>query len=292
MPRGGEAIIGVTSGVCVPVYGLVGYPLNKSLSPVMHAAALRHCELPGEYRVFRVAPEGLEDFVSGVRRNRLAGLNVTIPHKVAVMAMVDQLTSLAARIGSVNTLYWAGDRLVGHNTDYGGFLASLPQDWPRERPVVILGAGGAARSVVCALGDQGVDAGVIINRTEELAQIVQRDCKDGWGTLGVGQHSEEAALDSVFAGCGLIVNTTPDPGAGWSDARIGRWVQTLLPDTVVYDLSYALASWGWLAQARDRGVITLDGKAMLLGQAAEAFECWTGCVAPLAVMREALLGEA
>lgn len=274
------------SGTTPDLYGLLGYPLGHTLSPRLHQAALRWAELPGTYVALPVPPERLEGALAGVRAWRLPGLNVTIPHKQAVMPFLDDLTPQARQIGAVNTLYWEGDRLMGDNTDYAGFADSLPAlDWPHVI-VTVLGAGGSARAVVSALRDKGVAVLHLVARRKEQAVALREELAPDLPGQVLG-FDEAGPLDALLGRTRLLVNTTPvgmDGQSPLSEAQLA----CLPAHAHVYDLVYNPAETVLLSLARARGLAAQNGLEMLLGQAAVAFERWTGRRPPLDVLRQAL----
>ena len=285
-PVGASATISPLSGTTPDLYGLLGYPLGHTLSPRLHQAALRWAGLAGTYVALPVPPERLEGAIAGVRAWRLPGVNVTIPHKTAVMAHLDALTPQARQIGAVNTLFWDGDRLMGDNTDYAGFDASLPElRWP-DTIATVLGAGGSARAVVAALRDRGVAVlHVVARRREQASALREALAPDLPGQL-LG-FEDEVALGALLARTRLLVNTTPLGMQGGSP--LGEAQVACLPaNAYVYDLIYNPAETPLLAMARARGLAGCNGLEMLLGQAAAAFERWTGRRPPLDVLRHAI----
>ncbi|HEX9013051.1 MAG TPA: shikimate dehydrogenase, partial [Anaerolineaceae bacterium] len=220
--------------------GLVGYPLGHSLSPRLHTRALREAGLAGEYELYPIPLEdthGLASLLDRVRSGEIAGLNVTIPHKQAVLGMVDELTPLADRAGAVNTLYARDGLLVGDNTDVPGFRADLERflgaGHAQAGAALVLGAGGAARAVVLALLDSGWQISLAARRIEQ-AQALAKCFPQPVKTLPLTTESMEHLLPPP----GLIVNATPlgmHPHTGTSP-----WPEGLPfpPGAAVYDLIY------------------------------------------------------
>ncbi|MFP5501542.1 MAG: shikimate dehydrogenase [Candidatus Sericytochromatia bacterium] len=268
------------------LYGLLGYPLGHTLSPAMHQAALAWAGLPGSYMALPVPPDRLEGAMAGVRAWRLPGLNVTVPHKTAVIPFLDGLTPQAEALGAVNTLFWDGDRLLGDNTDYAGFLESLPPELPADVTVTILGAGGAARAVAAAMRDRGASAIHLAARNLEQAASLRADLLAA--TPGEILRPDDPALGARFAQSGMLINATP-VGMNGHSLPPGAEQLALLPASAwVYDLIYNPAEPPLLATARARGLRCQNGLDMLLCQAAAAFERWTGRKPPLSLLREAV----
>lgn len=274
------------SGLTPDLYGLLGYPLGHTLSPRLHNAALRWAGREGVYVALPVPPERLDGALAGVRAWHMPGLNVTVPHKTAVIPLLDGLTPQARQIGAVNTLYWDGDRLMGDNTDHPGFLESLPAlAWP-EVIATVLGAGGAARAVVAALRERGVAVlHVAARRPDQAAALRAALAPD---MAGHALSLDEAGpLHALLGRTRLLVNTTPVGMHGGSPLDEAA-VACLPAGAFVYDLIYNPAETPLLAMARARGLATQNGLEMLLCQAAAAFERWTGRRPPLEVLRAAV----
>lgn len=260
-------------------FALIGDPVSASPSPTMHRAAFEAAGLPHEYVAVLVPDGALEEAWPGLR-DRFRGLNVTIPHKERVVALLDALDDDAAASGSVNTVAFEGGRAVGHSTDGGGFLDALRRAGSGPiRRAVVLGAGGAARAVTAALRASG--AGVAIaNRTPERARRLAED-------MGAGVVATPLdALPGAVSEADLLVNATP-VGTGDPEA-------SPLPDEVelhrgltVFDLVYRPRRTRLLYRAAAEGCRTVEGMEMLIAQGARSFELWTGREAPLEAMRSA-----
>ena len=238
---------------------LLGNPVSSSLSPAMQNAAFAALGIDCRYVPREIDATGLAGAVAEVRADeRILGANVTIPHKEAVMALLDDLDAQAVRVGAVNTISRQGARLKGSNTDVVGFLRALAENFPSPRRVAIIGAGGAARGVAAALQPTADRVWVIARNLEQARRL----CTD----LGIerGGPADMEQMQETVARADLVVNATPSdlPPAGW-----------LRPDQHLFDL---------------RSRRSVEGRAMLLHQGAASFEIWTGRQAPLDVMRAAL----
>lgn len=269
--------------------GLIGHPLGHTLSPRLHQAALAHAGLNGVYLALPTPPERVGDAVRAVRAWRIRGLNVTIPHKEAVIPFLDDLTPRAARVGAVNTLFWEGDRLTGDNTDTAGFGALIEGLAVTGARVLVLGAGGSARAVADALGERGAREVVFaVRRSGAAAALVEgfgrafpatRYAEIPWG--GLAEHLPEADL---------LVNTTPIGMHPQGDRSplTPEQVAALPMRAAVVDLIYRPATTRLMLEAGARGLEARNGLVMLVAQAAEAFERWTGERVPLEVWGSAL----
>ncbi|MCW5890089.1 MAG: shikimate dehydrogenase [bacterium] len=274
------------SDVQARVFGVLGDPVDHSLSPAMHNAAFAARGLPHCYLRFRVAPEQLPDALDEARRLGVPGLNLTVPLKETVLPLCDALTAAARRAGAVNTLTLRRGRIAGDNTDGRGFVRALPRGLRlRGSRVVVIGAGGSARAVGAALVDAGCARLTIANRTPSRgAALAERLAALGDATIaavGLGGLETRAILGDAA----LVVNTTPGGLTGETVAVR----HALTPRSCVFvDLVYGPRPSRWLRAAAKAGRRTQDGAGMLLHQGALAFAGWTGGPAPVAAMALAL----
>ena len=268
---------------------LLGDPVAHTLSPLLHNAAFRAAGIDAVYLACRVAPDSVADAIAGLRALPALGANVTIPHKQTVLPHLDRLTPEAEAIGAVNTITRLGDgTLLGDNTDAAGFLSGLDAKALHGAPALIFGSGGAARAVIYALlTGLRPRSLTIAARSPASAESLAADFTpfDERGALRVVPHAEAG---SAVRNSRLIVNATPlgmhpnDETTVWPDA--GDFSE----DHVVYDLVYSPAETRLMREAAARGARTIGGLAMLIGQAAAAFEQWTGVPMPLDAVRAAL----
>lgn len=278
----------VASSVHARLFGVLGDPVDHSLSPAMQNAAFAAAGLPHLYLRYRVRPEELPRALREARTLGMGGLNLTVPLKEAALPLLDAVTPEARRIGAVNTIVFhpRSRRTLGDNTDGRGFLAAVRGRVAlRGAKVVIVGAGGSARAVGCALVDARVARVVVANRTAARATRLAAHLR----RLGA-THVETVPLAALaggaaLAGAALVVNTTP-LGLGGGRLRI-RWAAAPRRCLAV-DLVYARRLTPFLAAAARAGRPVIDGGAMLLHQGALAFEAWTGRRAPRAAMARAL----
>ncbi len=252
--------------------GVMGWPVEHSLSPRVHGYWLEHHRIDGVYVPLAVAPRDLERALTALPALGFRGVNLTLPHKERALGLCHEADDLARRVGAVNTIVVRDGKLIGSNSDGFGFLENLKAGAPGWRPeaasAVVLGAGGAARAVVAALIDAGAPQVRIVNRTRPRAEALAASLG---GTISVhGWKQRHAAL----AGAGLLVNTTSLGMAGQPplDLDLGG----LPRDAVVSDLVYAPLMTPLLEAARARGNPLVDGLGMLLHQARPGFEAWFG----------------
>ncbi|MGV3634573.1 MAG: shikimate dehydrogenase [Pseudorhodoplanes sp.] len=253
--------------------GVIGWPVAQSRSPVLHGHWLSQYGIKGAYLPLPVQPERLPDAIKGLRALGFSGCNVTIPHKLGVLKLVDRVDPVAARIGAVNTVVVQNDgTLSGFNTDAYGFLASLRDvrsDFKASAgPIAILGAGGAARAVLVALLDDGATEIRLTNRTMERAQELSRI--DPSRIKAFAWEKRERALD----GAALLVNTTSQGMVGYPPLDLS--LEALPKTAMVSDIVYNPLETPLLAAARKRGNTAVDGLGMLLHQAVPAFEAFYG----------------
>lgn len=256
--------------------GVMGWPVEHSLSPRLHGYWLEQHGIDGAYVPLAVAPNDLPTALTALPALGFRGVNLTLPHKEQALNLCREVDDLARRIGAVNTIVVRDGRLFGSNSDAFGFLENLKggaPDWRAEAaPAVVLGAGGASRAVVVALADAGVPEVRLVNRTRERAEALAAalgPLVDG--ALSVyGWDRREAAL----AEAGLVVNTTTLGMAGQPplDLDLGA----LPVEAVVTDIVYTPLLTPLLQAARTRGNPLVDGLGMLLHQARPGFEAWYG----------------
>jgi shikimate dehydrogenase len=258
--------------------GIVGWPVSHSRSPLIHNHWLKQHNIPGAYVPLPVQPDRLADALRGLPALGFAGCNLTIPHKVAAMAYMDELDPLARRMGAMNLVVVGADgRLTGFNTDGFGFWQSLIDAQPQFRadagPVVVLGAGGAARAVVLSLLERGAPRVRLLNRTAEKAQRLAAEL-GGAGAHGVIDVMPWSEREAALEGCALLVNTT---SLGMQDQPAMALRLDALPrNALVCDVIYVPLETSLLKQARERGHVTVNGLGMLMNQARPAFHAWFG----------------
>jgi shikimate dehydrogenase len=255
------------------IAGLVGWPVAHSRSPTIHNYWLDHYKIPGRYVLLPVPPEKLSLALPGLAALGFRGCNVTTPHKQAVMPMLDRVDELARRIDAVNTIVVEKDgTLTGFNNDGNGFVQSLRDakaDWrPDAGPIVVLGAGGAARAVVASLAAQGAREIRLVNRTFERAQGIANEY--GPPVTAIPWERRNEALADVA----LLANATNQGMMGKPALDIS--LDRLPPHALVGDLIYTPPETPLLAAARARGNITVNGLGLLLNQARPAFQAWYG----------------
>ena len=276
------------------VVGLFGDPVSHSLSPAMHNAAFRAVGLNYCYLPFRVLREDLGPAMQAVVSLGMQGVNITAPHKEAARRYLDELSPEAHFLEAVNTIKNIEGRLYGYNTDVDGFVFLLENNFGREafkgRQACLLGAGGAARAVSLALARIGVRSLLIVNRTVSRAEALAALLRHG----GVFQTGEVRVLglgENVFpedlAGISLLVNAASGDPVEHGFLSEGSWPEC----RAAIDLRYNPPQTAFMRWAEKRGIFSLNGLDMLLGQGLKAFEIFTGEKAPPETMRQALLQQ-
>lgn len=264
--------------------GIIGDPIDHSLSPALHQPALDASGIPARYARWPTTAAELAARIATLREADAIGASVTVPHKVAVMPMLDQIAETARAAGAVNTIINRNGHLLGENTDIHGVEASLREvrnDF-KLAPTVLLGAGGAARAVVLALHALGVPEIIVANRNRTRAEQLATDLAGAPLTLIT---TDPAALHRALGQVAILINAT---SIGWRSGEAPfdlDLLARLSPNALVMDLTYR--DTDLLVAARSRQLDVLDGLPMLVHQGARAFELWTGQPAPLAVMRQA-----
>lgn len=257
----------------IPLAGVIGHPIAHSRSPALHGHWLKRYGVKGHYIPMDVAPADLQEAIALLPKLGFVGLNVTIPHKEAILKLADVITDRAALIGAANTLIFRKDgRIHADNTDGAGFIANLRQKaplWePGSGPAAVFGAGGAARAVVAALIEVGVPEIRIANRTRPRADALRAD----FGAKIAVYEWVQAA--NMLEGAATVINTTSLGMAGKAEFRVP--LDGLERGAVVNDLVYNPLKTSFLAEAEARGATIVDGLGMLLHQAAPGFERWFG----------------
>lgn len=268
--------------------GLIGNPVEHSLSPVMQNAAFRESGLDGDYELWLTQDDEVPARVAQLREPDMLGANVTVPHKQRVMPHVDELSETSRRIGAVNTIINRDGRLFGDNTDAYGFAKTVQAagfEVSPDRTALILGAGGAARAVIVALQELGIQRIEIANRTPDRATSLASELDRHGDVASVHWGDLETRLPSVD----LLINAT---ALGWHAGEIPldiAWMGLISRHAAVIDLTYR--DTDFLQISRRMGLVAVDGLDMLVHQGARAFELWTGVEAPVAAMRAAVVAE-
>ncbi len=269
------------------ICGLIGDPVAYSVSPAMHNAAFKKLGLDYIYLPFRVETDNLYCAIAGLKALGIMGLNVTIPHKVAVIPLLDELEPVAMKIGAVNTIVNDEGYLKGYNTDADGFLRALLERGidPEGKKVVVLGAGGASRAISFTLAEKGAEI-AILNRKLELDLAVELADKISLFSKIEARAMEltDDNLSLVLEAADILVNATSVGMSPYLDKSLAP-KQLLKPGLVVFDAVYNPLKTRLLSEAEMVGAETISGIEMLVWQGALAFKLWTGVKAPLDIMK-------
>ncbi|MDR1190486.1 MAG: shikimate dehydrogenase [Verrucomicrobiales bacterium] len=284
-----------------PLYGVIGFPVQHSLSPAMHTAAFARCKLDARYVAVEVPPEQLAATVARMKTLPFTGWNCTLPHKIALAGLMDGIDDTARRLGGVNTVFNDNGRLAGFNTDGEGWVRAVREEFSldvRDLRVMILGLGGAGRAVAAQAALEQCEKLVLVNRTMAKAQELRAQLApqfDSEKLLGADTRLKVVPWDETLIAreldqIDLVVNCT-SLGLRASDAAVLP-ARILQPHLCVHDMVYRPARTKLLAAAREAGARGANGLSMLVHQGALSFEIWTGQTAPLTAMRNALRAAA
>jgi shikimate dehydrogenase len=269
--------------------GVFGHPVAENPTIVMQEAAFQALNLNWRYLTIEVIPKDLADAFKGLRAMNMRGINLTIPHKVAVLEFLDEIAPDAALMGAVNTVRRDGDKLIGENTDGKGFIHALKNDAgidPAGKNIVVLGAGGAARAICVESALSGAKQLTIVNRSAErgnsLAALINEKTKAKASFVGWN------AVYPIPVESDIVVNATSIGLFPDIDAKPKIDYDTIYPSMTVCDVIPNPPQTPFLREAAARDAKTLDGLGMLVYQGAIGFKMWTGLDAPLTVMHQAL----
>lgn len=269
--------------------GAFGQPIAENPTGVMQEAGFNALGLNWRYLMLEVSAHDLAVAVAGARAFGMRGFNLTIPHKVAVIPYLDDISPEVKIIGAVNTVRRDGDRLIGENTDGKGFLRALTQDYgmdPRGKAVVMVGAGGAARAIATELALAGIERLHIVNRTEARVLGVVNDLRQHTPAQVTYELWEQTY--TVPSGVDIFINATSIGLHPHGDAMPDVDLRGASKSMLVTDVVFNPVETRLLQEAKGLGLATLDGLSMLVHQGVFAFELWTGEQAPIAVMKQAL----
>ena len=270
--------------------GLLGQPLGHSFSPAMHNRAFEALGLNFCYLPIEVADENLETVTAGIARMNFAGYNITIPHKIRIMDCLDAIDPLAQAIGAVNTVIIQDGRSTGYNTDGIGFIQSLEITsglTVKDRSVVILGSGGAARAIAMTLAHRGASRITVCNRTERKALALSLDVNRQGRDCCTAIPMLAGPMEAVLGDTDILVNTT---SVGMHPQKeLIPIKETMIHDhLVVCDIVYNPRRTQFLKVAQQKGCRIVEGLGMLVYQGAASFQLWTGQEAPISTMFDAI----
>jgi len=273
------------------ILGVIGFPVSHSLSPIMHNAAIAAMGLDYIYVPLPIAVNDLPAAIAGLKAiQSVQGFNLTIPHKVEVIPLLDEVMPIAKSVGAVNTVKRIGDRWVGTNTDVAGFLEPLKQlnyDWT-DRPAVVLGSGGAAKAVVAACLKLGCPVIHVVGRDPKKMKKFHGVMTSQLQDYNLRVHPW-TSIPHLLEVAGIIINATPIGMSNDPNTPISEVEMELLPsDAIAYDLIYTPRPTKFLQIAAARGLKVIDGLEMLINQGAIGLEWWLEQPVPIEIMRQAL----
>jgi len=267
-------------------YAVIGDPIDHSLSPNIHNAAFRHLKLDHSYIAYKISAGELAAGIDSLKKIKIAGFNVTIPHKIEIMKFLDDMDTTSKVIGAVNTVSNENGKLKGYNTDMIGFLDPIKKKnlAIKDSQVLLLGAGGAARAIVTAMIKEKASKITIVNRTQENANKLADFAKKIGGNADAVsiQKANELVGDYKF-----IINST---SIGMKNEPSPISTRNISKNSVVYDIVYQPINTDLIKKSKENGATIIYGYEMLLSQAACSFEIWHKMQAPYDVMKKALLG--
>lgn len=276
------------------IVGIIGKPIEHSLSPIMYNAAFQELGLNWCYLPFSVEPEGLESAIESIKALQMPGVNITMPYKEAVMRFLDESTLCTKIVGAVNTIHNVEGKLIGYNTDGRGFIKAIETEAsfsPKEKTIFIIGAGGAARSVVLSLALEGAKKIYIYNRTKQRAELLAQMAMQKVNLCQAEAYDFNQDVSLFLKKSNMIVNATPW-GQERTEVEIPLPMESITKSHFICDLVYAPEVAPLMERANEVGAITISGLSILLFQGAFAFEIWTGREAPIEIMRKSLLKKA
>lgn len=271
------------------LYGVIGCPIHHSLSPVMHNDAFQTLSIDAHYHAFHVEKEALPAAIEGMRALGIAGMNVTIPHKTAVIPLLDEVDDMAKRIGAVNTIVRENDCLIGYNTDGPGFVRALVEETNttiQGKRILLIGAGGAARGIYFSLATAQAAQIDICNRTKEKAEQLIEESDISVNGRAYSLTEAEARLSQYD----IIINTT-SVGLSPNVDAMPLSLDYLSERTIVSDIIYNPLETKWLKEARKKGAIVQNGVGMFVYQGALAFEKWTGVFPDVERMKQVVIQQ-
>jgi len=273
------------------VYGIIGDPVEHSLSPVMQNQAMKSAGIDAVYVPFHVTPDTLVAALEGLRALQVNGVNVTLPHKESILPLLDHIDEDAALVGAVNTVVRRGKELIGFNTDMLGFIRSLSEDLhfdPISKNVLLLGAGGACRAAAVGLLRSGVASLSIINRNVERAEQLAERISPFFPDQSITIHGfDDAEYTKKLKQADLVVNTT---SIGLKGEEIDFCpVSKIKASASIYDMVYTRSETAFVKTAKTLGLIATDGLGMLASQGEEAFNLWFDIYPEQGLMKKSLL---
>lgn len=269
--------------------GIIGYSVEHSLSPIMQNEAIAAAGIDYVYVPLPIKPEDLTEAFHGIQKIGFQGFNVTVPHKVNIMPLLDDISESARHIGAVNTVIHRNGKWIGDNTDSIGFINSLKKNHIKiqDTNAIVLGAGGAARAVIWGLIENGIKSITLFVRNIAKAQQVV-DLFSQYLTIQICDWNQKEQTHNYLKVCNLLINSTPLGMSSYNNQMPPVDWKWLAPDAVAYDLIYTPAITPFLKMAKENGHQIFNGEEMLIEQGIAAFKIWTNIMPDYEIMKESL----
>lgn len=261
------------------LYGVLGDPVEHTMSPFIHNTLFKHLNLNAIYIPIHIKKGSLENAVTGLKAQNFSGFNVTVPYKKDIIKYLDEVSNDALLMGAVNTVKNVGGRLKGYNTDAEGFVRDFEQGFSNSftnKKVILLGAGGTARAIAVKLCLEGVKHLTIINRSEENAKNIVSLLKNNYGNVVSYILPDSSEFSKKLASSDIIINTTPAGMSTYEDSTPYGYNFCFNKNQLVYDVIYSPRKTSFLSRAEAAGCQIRNGFGMLINQGISAFEIWTG----------------
>jgi shikimate dehydrogenase len=271
------------------VVGVIGNPIEHSMSPPMHNNAFKELNMDYVYVAFPVLPENIGELIRAAKTLNIVGLNVTIPHKTTIIPYLDEIDETAQKIGAVNTIRFKNGIAKGYNTDGLGAIRSIQEHISlKDKKVLIIGAGGAAKAISFSLINEQIEALIIANRTEENAYKLIENLKEQSNFNKIAYSTVEDASEKI-KDVDLIINTTPIGMFPNCNVKPPIKTENITDRHVVMDIIYNPLETQLLKQAKQKGATIINGTSMLINQGLESFKIFTGCSATYESFEKMLL---
>ncbi len=273
------------------ITGVIGHPIEHSMSPPMHNNAYKQLNMDYVYVAFHVQPEDIEKLITSAKTLGICGLNVTIPHKTTIIPYLDEIDETAKKIGAVNTIQFKDNKAKGYNTDGIGAIKSIQEYTTlQDKNILILGAGGASKAISFSLINENINSLTIANRTKENAEQLIENIKKQTNFTKIQYHTIND-VDEIIEDMDIIINTTPIGMYPHHEVKPPIKTDNINKNHIVMDIIYNPLETQLLKQSKENGAQTINGTSMLINQGLVSFEIFTGEKATYKSFEEALLNQ-
>ena len=273
------------------ITGVIGHPIEHSMSPPMHNNAYKQLNMDYVYVAFHVQPEDIEKLITSAKTLGICGLNVTIPHKTTIIPYLDEIDETAKKIGAVNTIQFKDNKAKGYNTDGIGAIKSIQEYTTlQDKNILILGAGGASKAISFTLINENINSLTIANRTKENAEQLIENIKKQTNFTKIQYHTIND-VDEIIEDMDIIINTTPIGMYPHHEVKPPIKTDNINKNHIVMDIIYNPLETQLLKQSKENGAQTINGTSMLINQGLVSFEIFTGEKATYKSFEEALLNQ-